>query len=316
MFILGSGFSRSLGLPTLRELFSELLQTPERPGTDDRRETLAALDVLYPHFHSDTPGSSYPPFEEFLSLVVAAKRFSFFDSEYWPRKEISALRLLCDCLGAKSRQAESRPLLGKFVSQLDDGDVVITFNWDTLIERALLAQNRSVNLTGRDASAVCLLKLHGSLSWFLRPEGPVGQPPESVFQLGGNLYCLTDYAYYDLWGLGQGPPFIVPPIFSKEPLLDDFMVELWQEAFDSLIEAQRLTIIGYSLPPDDVQARALISSGCSWKHRHSQQPRYVVVDPDSAVGSRFFLNISRNVTFVQAFLNEEVLSYAATRADR
>lgn len=146
VFIIGSGFSASMGLPTLNGLFDKIMSFPERPGEVDKKNINTALDFLYPHFDVSITPPSYPPFEEFLSLVIAAEDFPFFWEGTWQSWRNSALRLLTDFMADKSRDAESSPLLHKFVDNLKNGDLIITFNWDTLIERALLEKSKTINL--------------------------------------------------------------------------------------------------------------------------------------------------------------------------
>ena len=169
LFLLGSGFSAAMGLPTLRGLFNGVMQQQERAGENNKDNVLQALAILYPHFQTNSENPVYPPFEEFLSLIVSAEDFPMFDDGYWFQKRLSALHLLTDFLASTAASAESDQLLGKFVENLQCGDVVVTFNWDNLIERALRSLNKAVNFMHRDATAITVLKLHGSLNWALIP---------------------------------------------------------------------------------------------------------------------------------------------------
>jgi len=258
VFILGSGFSASMELPTLLNLFHELMARPERPGESDKEHVLNSLEILYPHFQKSESPPSYPPFEEFLSLVVSAKNLPFFDEEYWDCTWRSALRLLTDCLAEKSEKAENSRLLSNFVSNLRDGDIVITFNWDNLIERALFSISRKVNFLSRDTTAVTILKLHGSLNWVEIPEETTLKHPESINSLSERVVCAPDFSYYDVWDALNMPPLIVPPIFSKRVPIGGIFQRIWFEAHNSMIYADRVFVIGYSIPNADLQARSLL----------------------------------------------------------
>jgi len=125
VFVLGSGFSASMGLPTLFGLFGELMTHPGRAGYSDHDDVRYALQQLYPHFVNEPKIiSSYPPFEEFLSLVTVATGLQFFDEDYWEQKRRAALRLLTDCLASKCSGAEDCPLLAQFIDRLSEGDTV------------------------------------------------------------------------------------------------------------------------------------------------------------------------------------------------
>ena len=58
-----------------------------------------------------------------------------------------------------------------FAKSLRDGDTVLTFNYDTLLECSLThcGATWSHGFDAEGASDVTVLKLHGSLDWFLVP---------------------------------------------------------------------------------------------------------------------------------------------------
>ena len=311
VFILGSGFSASMGLPTLLNLFHEIMERPERSGESDKENVLNSLEILYPHFQKNESPPSYPPFEEFLSLVFSAADLPFFDSGYWDLKWRSALRLLTDCLAEKSKEAEGFQLLKNFVRNLRDGDIVITFNWDNLIERALLSISREVNFLSRDQSAVTILKLHGSLNWVEIPEGTSLKHPESVKFLSEKVVSTPDFLYYDVWDILDMPPLIVPPIFSKRVPVGGFFQNIWHEAHNSIIDAECVCVIGYSIPNDDLQARSLLR--IAWAGRDIKrsskseaQDKYILIDPNPAVCGKYASLISGSFNFHQAYFSEQL----------
>lgn len=313
VFVLGSGFSASMGLPTLLNLFHEMMSQPERPGESDKEHVLNALEVLYPHFQKNESPPSYPPFEEFLSLVVSAKDLPFFDEEYWDWKWRSALRLLTDCLSEKAKKAEDSQLLNNFVRNLRDGDIVITFNWDNLIERALLSQSRKVNFLSRDTGAVTILKLHGSLNWVEIPEGSALKQPESVTFLSERVVCTYDYSYYDIWDVLDMPPLIIPPILSKRVPVGGFFHHIWNHAHASLIDADRVSVIGYSIPNDDLQARSLLRvawAGRVIKRNSDAQPqdKYILIDPNPAICGKYASLVSGAVEYHQAYFSDKLFT--------
>ena len=302
-----------MGLPTLRDLFRAIMNGPERVGTHDKTEVLNALGMLYPHFEPRMTPPSFPPFEQFLSLVDSAKEFPFYGDDYWSQKERSALRLLTDSLAEATKAAENSDLLARFTERLEYGDVVITFNWDGLIERSLFRQTRRINLVERDPSAVTLLKLHGSLNWFRLPEGPTRQDPKSVARVhpGSDIFRTVDFAYYDMWGILNEPPFIIPPTVAKRPLGADLLERIWWEAFNALIEAGRVTVIGYSLPVEDLHARTFLRSGLV----HGRK-RYMVIDPNPEVGGRYFTQVGDRIEFVQSFFDHAIMDIIFQTSDQ
>ncbi len=309
VFIIGSGFSASMGLPTLNGLFAKIMTFPERPGETDKRNINTALDFLYPHFDVSITPPSYPPFEEFLSLVIAAEDFPFFWKGTWQSWRNSALRLLTDFMADKSKEAENSSLLHKFVNNLNDGDAIITFNWDTLIERALLEQSKKMNFKARDNEAISIFKLHGSLNWVDIPEDLFLKYPESVYPLSDRVAYTPDYRYYDVWDVLDSPPLIVPPGLSKRVVVNQIFKDIWNEAFQSINSADNVTFIGYSIPRDDIQARSLLSLG--WYSRMHDATRdkikYILIDPDPEICGRYASIISNDFDYYQTYFNEDIL---------
>jgi hypothetical protein len=311
VFVLGSGFSASMGVPTLEDLFPKIIEHGERPGENDIEGVRRGLEMLYPTF---LPNETYPPFEEFLSLVRAAQGFAEeapFPGGFWEDIERSALRLLTDYMGTITRVAESATLLNAFFDRLRTGDVVITFNWDSLIERAsrhASRETRNLSLTGRTTCGLGLLKLHGSLSWARVPEQFQHANPHSVSWLSDQeRICRTrDHTYYDLWDSLDIPPYIIPPLFGKEIDDSEFMRQLWSEAFSSLVEAEEITVIGYSLPDYDFLARTLLRSAIRAREGRGRTG-YRVVDPNADIERRYAEKVSQNLDFVCARFDNPLL---------
>lgn len=314
IFVLGSGFSASMGLPTLADLFPAVMAEPGRTGEQDHDHIRNALRSLYPHLDPDAPSIGLPPFEEFLSLLHASDGLPMFPQGYWAEKLRASLRLLTDALARRAKEAEGSAILQSFVEQLRDGDVVITFNWDNLVERGLLALRRRVNLLERDSDAVAVLKLHGSLNWVKIPATAALQHPESVATVADNVVRTHDFSYYDVWDVLDSPPLICPPIAGKRPLDDDFFGPIWHEAFNSLVDGESVSFIGYSIPRDDHQARALLS--VSWQTRKRRRrhdglelDRYKLLDPSPEVCGRYAAVIGSDQIYRQARLETEHLPW-------
>lgn len=304
VFVLGSGFSESLGLPTLAHLFQKMMERDERPGENDKNNVLCALEVLYPNFKKKKSPPAYPPFEEFLSLVYLSRDFegSIHEDGYWEQKEKSSLRLLIDYIADKSKQAESSNLLKSFINTLKNGDVIITFNWDNLIERSLFEQKKRINFKKRDGASVTVLKLHGSINWQIISDSHRLTSPNSVVWLYDGKICHTkDYTFYDLWDSLDQYPFIVPPVASKHPSANSFLKEIWWEAFNALVEAKQIVIIGYSIPDDDLQSRVLLRVGI-------MKP-YLVIDPNPEVGGKYYTMINPSLKYHQEMFTKETLKY-------
>lgn len=95
-----------------------------------------------------------------------------------------------------------------------------------------------------------LLKLQGSLSWFWIPQDQAGTTLAAwnVIDFGR---CLRDQETRrrDLPGR---EPFLVPPTTSKASYFETMVTrELWRRAYEALEAAERVVLVGYSLPTAD-----------------------------------------------------------------
>jgi hypothetical protein len=111
-------------------------------------------------------------------------------------------------------------------------DMIVTFNWDPLLPQAYQR-------------------------W--RHLGPV--MPELVF-LHGNVDIGLDLENKECAFLSDKPQFtptpLLYPVEKKDYNSDEFVSDQWSKATNSLGEAYYVTIIGYSAPVTDVEARSLL----------------------------------------------------------
>lgn len=198
---------------------------------------------------------------------------------------------------------------------------IVTFNHDLVVENVLLQLPRvqrwcvdqgygpielnpvrsamNVSKMPRHNPATCdhsipveLLKLHGSLNWqvetrshepsfsdlFPRPERQV------------RIDCITDRVpnvtlsrrrgrrTYKLW------PQIVPPVYGKQSVITGRFGALWTYAGERIRQADRLVIVGYSMPVTDVHTEKMLAR-CI---RDNPRLRDLeVINPDPAAAQRF-----------------------------
>lgn len=166
--------------------------------------------------------------------------------------------------------------------------IVITFNYDTLIEQAVTALRPAARARGdREPESIHgwqvafpapspvnaltwesmdgprqdsfqLLKLHGSLNWYwaLGESGTIVRDA-AVYGFGARSEIAAD----DVAGVRLLDRFLIPPVTSKDSYYNVNLVHmLWRTAFEAMQQASRLTIIGYSIPPADRIAAELLRS--------------------------------------------------------
>lgn len=244
---------------------------------------------------------------------------------YWnsaPRASLQEARAarnrLLDCVRAyfgmkhcddgKVEHHARRDYLRQRLVELATGDVVITLNWDTTVERTLAEEGRwhpssgygfpkdlhigtSPPLAGEarraatpQASEISVLKLHGSTGWYSNRRG------EAYFRHPSYLQCFSfpDPLVDPLEPQpGTGPPedaILMYPSYLKR-LTSMTMQTVWHCAAEALLRAQHVEIRGYSLPKSDTAVRVLLNS---LRFRLAEQRVHVAVhDPTEEVRNRW-----------------------------
>lgn len=296
-FLLGAGFSKainSLNMPLADELGRLAIERlvaihgfPLRTHAD----TCDGMSCDNPSLvDGKPPGQS---FEMWLSQLAEALPFRL---DFENATALSTYLQLADAVADEIRDATRRacqqapgteppwlePLLRTWHRRRAE---VITFNYDTLIEARFEAlgevepQGLSHTYGHRDLAALLLppagkhdeghtgpmpgtfrlMKLHGSVSWYW---DPVTRSAESMVDVGLPAQWPHD-PNNRTWDPNRAMPgrrpVIVPPTASKTRFFDNHRIrELWRRAFEAIRSADRLVIIGYSMPVYDLMVTALL----------------------------------------------------------
>ena len=217
--------------------------------------------------------------------------------------------------------------LRRFAAMLGEGDVVITFNYDSTLERVLFQQGKWSPSDGYGfkvdlwhsmsdrtpvpiaQSKVSTLHLHGSVGWYYKLALPGGMviadarlsssekletlhktleesialDPLFLMELGINAI--------DSW-LPDPPPqdrmIVLHPSFLKSfgpEGQKTIFINLWRKAADALRAADRIFVIGYSLPEADSAAMALLLTNCD-------REKVEIVNMDIETSERLHLLLS------------------------
>ncbi len=217
-----------------------------------------------------------PKMEEAFSLLYVSKDFpGVFGTgrgrrpRHGTRKEIGDfLRITFGVLGALDEQSARDTLYDSMAKSVGANDTIITLNYDTTLDSALVRAGWDPKvgyglMGGRDKvkwripaadvskqmSAVRLLKLHGSLNWYVRGSysrlsGVFDKKPAIVTRPRRNE--RSGYIRQ-----------IVPPIFGKF-FGHPHWGHLWLQAFNALCESELVVVIGCSLVDTDFHLRALV----------------------------------------------------------
>ena len=293
VLILGSGatrgalphvvFNRKLIKPPLNSDFFKIAQTYARAcgASSAEAKRVKRLDRVFREYLPIRKDSL--TMESAFSLLFMAKDFPEIYSAPrgrrrtpGDRQEIEDFMLLTfDILTLLDRKHNTDTEYDKLAAALRPDDCVITLNYDTLLDSALVRRGwdprQGYGIRGskskfrwtpatsnRDLDDVQLLKLHGSLNWFVT--GSFSNL-SSVFQ---KKPSLIDKPRVNLRRgyLRQ----IVPPIYGKF-FEHDHWRTLWSTAYSALREAEILVVVGCSLIDTDFHLRALIGRAAHWRKK-------------------------------------------------
>jgi hypothetical protein len=127
-----------------------------------------------------------------------------------------------------------------------------------------------------------LLKLHGSINWFVHTGIRRNLPLEKDQQTQKGESTALFKGDWDIYqGLNYDEiilPIIVTPVLIKD-LNQPIIHEVWKQAYKELSTSKRLIVGGYSFPPTDFNTRRLFLEVFS---QHALE-ELVVINPDTRV---------------------------------
>jgi len=185
-FILGAGFSRPAGLPLGNQLFSEILTLAKLRGI----EPVISQDIeFFLNYIKRTKGIKIKEeeinLEDFISYLDIEHYLTLEGKDHWSgegnKSQMAIKNLIALLLYSYEEQVnkEQWSLYEEFASRLKPGDWIFTFNYDTVVEKALkeknipyrlfpyrYKKNNNGNLVLDDRDEIVVLKMHGSINWF------------------------------------------------------------------------------------------------------------------------------------------------------
>lgn len=251
------------------------------------------------------------PMEEAFSLLYVSKDFpEIYVPRHGPhrvagtRREIEDfLRLTFGILSAIEDRVPPDNLYARLVSSLQPGDTILTLNYDTLLDSALvnagwdpthgyalIGGNAKITWTRNEPepaealAGVKLLKLHGSLNWYVRGSF---KKLARIFETKPTKVLISKRPRTNEYsGLVRQ---IVPPIYGKF-FAHRHWRQLWSVAHAALIDAEALVVIGCSLVATDFHLTGMLSH--AMKQRKSEDnPFDLVVAVDRARVRRKWLTL-------------------------
>jgi hypothetical protein len=218
---------------------------------------------------------------------------------------------LIDVIWDKQKQAQQNlDSISNFSGNVSPGDVILTFNYDTLLENSLSQRSKVwwYGFTGENGEGTKILKMHGSINWAVVPRGQCNNfgypllfrkedknrdergktffgeveydyeliriPDESLATRIENIVLQLGHKRYEIGitGLGSYKPLHKLPGSG----------EVWVNAIMSLREAEEIYIIGFSLSPFDTMARLHFAGVmCKRAEKKNLPSKVVLIDPKS-----------------------------------
>jgi NAD-dependent SIR2 family protein deacetylase len=337
VFILGAGASKPAGAPLLKEIFID--------GVFHLRMSSVSGDSLsrYPHFfgylkerfdydvHIQDPIGFVAYNDIDIEKILSAIDNEIFENGIEELKKVreEAVRFICLTLEQSIKYGPHKDnCYPDFVSQkiniLKDDCTIITFNYEILLETALLyaslgncfsygievEKDNIRNFSGYEREYkenLLLLKLHGSSNW-------------AICSLCNKLHLFWSQRYDDIFkenccSCGDSlEAVLVPPTRFKEgkylkKLWEIANLEkLWQIAREKIATADEIAIIGYSFNEYDKDAVSLIKDSIE---ANSKNPKLYIVDvnPDGIYQRIFSKDFLGTHYFGEIVLFEGVREY-------
>ncbi|MDD2942931.1 MAG: hypothetical protein PHC51_08215 [bacterium] len=268
IFVLGAGFSAAAGVPITENLLDQALELMLR-----EQPYLGSKINSYLSQVCRTAGNSKSSFQKLSDLCTFIEYNDlreFAGGERWSdngsREKLTLRYYLSKVIVNSTPYGEQIPKLYlKFAEQLRPGDLVVTFNWDCLLENSLeyIGTRYSYKM---ESGVVWVAKMHGSVNWRLRRY----RSPNSFKwnDLEYNEFEDIPPVYYSeevrnnrrVWTpealLGEIDPYIVLPGFGKA-----FDVRplswLWYKPEGWLWGKKQVVVIGLSMSNDDFFIRSV-----------------------------------------------------------
>jgi len=268
-FLLGAGFSQAIHkkMPTMNELFEQLeplvgVENGVSAEAYEYARRFAKVETLLSYYAVPNPADDH--------VEVLRKRIVTRRLEERIGSVLQCRERRLDRLALTSSMALGQRLVDKWMEQ---NSHVLTANYDTVVEQlahalddtqasvlypipvipaqAIMGHNPAGTISGEDLT---LYKLHGSISWYTSQDEPNSDPIYGCVEFGVGTITPREKL------LGDKRRLIAPPVHDKSTLLGhEHMRNLWRQAKNNaLAPADRLYVIGYSLPETDMAMRTLL----------------------------------------------------------
>jgi hypothetical protein len=301
VFVLGAGATRGavphvlanrkrIKPPLNRDFFNVVEKFASADGKDQR--TRKRYFRLRKVLESEFPGKWPLPMETAFSLLYVSKDFPEIYAagagrrrQPGSRREIEDfLRLTFGVLGAIEAGASPQNLYSELVRYLESHDTIITLNYDTVLDQALIrsgwppgkgycligGENKIVPRKSRvppspDLAGTKLLKLHGSMNWLVK--GSYKKVHRVFDKKPSQVLIYKSPSKNEKSGFIRQ---IIPPIYGKF-FSHYHWQSLWGHAYKSIIGAEVIVVIGCSLVDTDFHLSGMFGHAIRERKRNGHQ---------------------------------------------
>lgn len=255
-FIIGAGFTKAV-FPTA-PLNRDLLNALARNSTD------SAATVLRDRYRTDDIEIALTRLDSDID-ISQGKRGSLTEDGYKLRRRIETeLGNYFSSFVASEELLAKSPWLSQFADGVfANGDVVISLNYDCVLEGALDCRGKWTPKGGygspfdqplvRDdrfsKSPVTVLKIHGSASFVIAPYCDKPEASAVNFAFDECFFPRSAKNTHFGYGAGTGKTYLIAPSYVKIPTVE--MTYLMLDALSASATATNLVIIGCALRPED-----------------------------------------------------------------
>lgn len=189
-------------------------------------------------------------------------------------------------LRACASPQDVRRVADAWATFIQEGDTIISFNWDILHDAILWRAGKWSYVDGygfsvphaetvRSNTCIRIYKLHGSVNWVQEYENQDVAEIEfaDVFFSGSHPAERAYPPKTTGWDSGRK---LVLPTYLKDISRNKALLQVWRQAQDAIRNATEVLVIGYSLNPADHPARFLLATELG---RNSEVREVRVVSP-------------------------------------
>jgi len=349
VFIFGAGFSKPAKMPLATEILPLLVK---KLHNNETKEWLKGLVERLKWFEGDVADPN--PFSANIEQVFHYGHFNIENCRLrqhmctvgrihgetpWSQGEsirswLSQLEHhLRDVISEHDEKSDLVPIV-RWARAIKDDDTVLTFNYDTLAERALDTAGMPWNhcFEKEIKAGVPVFKLHGSIDWIIAHRSESFSKSNLLFdkrnENAGNtrangytgdfeddyrLWRCTSLDQRRKWIEGRDVQYVhkdaMPSTVGiaglgayKELYRVPGLGLVWARGRQALLKADRVIVVGFALSDFDGMAQMQFAGVAMARHRENRPLPVVVINPrlDEAGMSRF-RRVFRSVEFVREF---------------